>query len=372
MNNISEFQNVKKICVIKRGNRCYYPKGIPQEKEPLSIPFLCCIAGALVVHIFLTSDKLSLCSLYMFSLFYYSCFNFIYRIILFCYEKQDLYSKYKDNYFELLKAAFYFNKSFTVTFILCILYCVYYVCSYQNIPSLQDKYYIIVVFILYIIHKLLDIDANPITESMWISKSNGLNCGSGMAYSFFYGYLNLILPSTGDVMKNLIEMMQDYESANDIKFEFYKIFMLIPKSLVCHNKINEVSKIMELRSSLADKIKTIAGVRDRVYKNSVYSIKHEATGKLVYVCAEYATPINTFKEICRNQTIHTESYIRHKSDVVSQFFLTLSKILEHEKMDKMCELIYYDDIDENNKYYDVGKIILSRIVELKKYQESGN
>lgn len=64
-------------------------------------------------------------------------------------------------------------------------------------------------------------------------------------------------------------------------------------------------RVLFLFQTLPEKKITVAGVRERVYKHSVYSIKHPKAKKHVYVCAEFATPLKTFKEVFTNATAHT-------------------------------------------------------------------
>lgn len=68
---------------------------------------------------------------------------------------------------------------------------------------------------------------------MQISQINGLDYGSGMAYSFYNGYLKLILTETGTTDKSLKQLMEIYEGRHGVKFEVYKLFILIPISLRC-------------------------------------------------------------------------------------------------------------------------------------------
>lgn len=74
---------------------------------------------------------------------------------------------------------------------------------------------------------------------MWISNNYGIDYGAGMAYSYYYGYLNLILNKIGESDLNLKDAMQIYESKEEIKFELYKMFILIPKSMHCLVSLDE-------------------------------------------------------------------------------------------------------------------------------------
>lgn len=367
-NNISEVTNLKNVVVTKvKGNRYYYPKTIPRERDSMTITYLGIIAFTFLVYICITDDRSYFFSLGVFTLMFYFIVVLFYRLILFIHELKHSLSRYANDYWKMLKAAFSFSVEGIIVFVLCAFYIVYYLARH-GWPDIPVENWVIIV-LLFFLHKILDLDNNPIYDSLSLAKGNGLDYGSGMAYSMFYGYLNYILPKTGDVMKNLKELMQDYEALGNIKFEVYKIFILIPKSLTCHVSIADIGRNMDMRGSLPSKELTVAGVRDRVYKNSVYSIEHPTTKKVVYVCTEYATPLKTFKEVVKNNTAHTEYYTRYKNDILLQFYLTLKQILEHEHMDDMCELVFYEDMDSDNKYHDIARILLDRIILIKKEQQ---
>ncbi|RZC32566.1 TMEM173 and/or Tantalus domain containing protein [Asbolus verrucosus] len=187
--------------------------------------------------------------------------------------------------------------------------------------------------------------------------------GVGLAYMYFCGYLKLIIPKTGTSEKHLKELMQDYEDQHKIKFEFYKMFVLIPKSLYCATSLEEVSSRIEKCVSLDEKRITRAGVQDRIYKNSVYKIvSDESVYK--YAIVEYATPLNTFREIF-NYYEQDSGKHEKKDRVLSRFYSTLQKVLqEDEGCRDYCELVLYEDKDENGDFSDVGDIILERMQNL--------
>lgn len=54
-----------------------------------------------------------------------------------------------------------------------------------------------------------------------------------MAYSYYHGYLKLIMHNTGTEDKHLKELMEIYEAEHNVKFAAYKLFILIPLSLRC-------------------------------------------------------------------------------------------------------------------------------------------
>lgn len=78
-----------------------------------------------------------------------------------------------------------------------------------------------------------------------LDDSLGLDYGSGMAHSYFEGYLNIILPDFGDERKGLIEMISNYEDQNNVVFGAQKIYILVPLSGQCPPKVTAQSKIAE-------------------------------------------------------------------------------------------------------------------------------
>ncbi|XP_018576991.1 stimulator of interferon genes protein [Anoplophora glabripennis] len=369
--------NLKNVCVVQRGKKYYYPKSIPQERSSLS-NYICLFIsfGLFVVDILTNENKVAtVFAMYLLGVLVSVSLQLLYRIVLVKEEFRHLTSRYGGCVSNLLKNAFYFPTKVWIALAFSVFYAVYYCCT-NNVTELPFNFKNIAFLIpsIYFLTSQLSLETSSLNDSLWIAKDNGLDYGSGMAYSFFHGYLNLVLPKTGTEEKNLKELMEDYEAENRILFAAYKLFILIPKSLECFVSLkNEHSPSVDESQSLPVKEITVAGVQKRVYKNAVYKINTGRLDEKIYVSAEYATPLRTFLEVVKHTGRHTEYYDKHKNDIILQFYLTLKQILKRTGLDEFCELIYYEDYPQNTEanstpYYDVGKIILTRIKELKKYQ----
>ncbi|CAH1993707.1 unnamed protein product [Acanthoscelides obtectus] len=278
-------------------------------------------------------------------------------------------SRYENSYLRLFKDAYYLSPQAIGTAVICVIWLIAYFAEIRS-DSIAFPKCASLITSVYLLGELLNIRSCPLEDSLWVAKNNGLDYGSGMAYSFFHGYLDLVLRRTGTESKNLKELMQDYEDSHHINFPIYKLFILIPTSLRCFTSLkNEYSASIDESSSLPEKLITVAGVQNRVYKNAVYKIT--SGDRKIYVSAEYATPLRTFKEVFRAAGHHSVYYEKYKKDIILQFYLTLEAVLEKNNLNEYCELIYYEDTYINEgveQYYDVGKIILNRIKELKKLQ----
>lgn len=51
---------------------------------------------------------------------------------------------------------------------------------------------------------------------MFIERLNGMDYGSGMAYSYFHGYLKLVLPDLGYKAQNFRDLISIYEANHKV------------------------------------------------------------------------------------------------------------------------------------------------------------
>ncbi|CAG9856363.1 unnamed protein product [Phyllotreta striolata] len=365
--------NYKKLYVTKHKGIHYYPKTIPKERDPLPQILLLLISFGLFLCDYFTDSKpfSTVVFLYSSASLFSIFLQYFYRLVLISEESKHLISRYNGSIMNALNdSIFHFNKRIVPMLLISFTYNLWYVLVYDwDFGEVSKKSLILCVPSVYFVSKVLKISDCPLNDSLWVAEDNGLDYGSGMAYSFFHGYLNLLLPKTGREDKNLKEFMQDYESKNQIAFNVYKLFILIPESMTCPVSLENEDSSLQESSSLEEKVITVAGVQNRVYKNAVYKIISE-NGDRTYVVAEYATPLKTFKEVCNSNVPHSDYYNKLKKDIILQFYITLNGVLEDTGLNQFCELVYFKDtyIDSNGelRYHDVGKIIQARIKELRK------
>lgn len=176
-----------------------------------------------------------------------------------------------------------------------------------------------------------------------------------MATSYYYGYLNLVLPNKEYENTGVVERIEVYEDKEGVSVPEKKVFIMVPRSchipvtLVDKSKILETAKVQiiinhhriiltiitysqELGPIRLDR----AGVKRREYKNSMYRIK---SSHKWYVAAEGATPLLTFKEaIAHHPTIKLM-----QREIVLKFYKTLKDLIYNNEATRgLCELIFYD------------------------------
>ncbi|XP_025162643.1 stimulator of interferon genes protein isoform X2 [Harpegnathos saltator] len=203
------------------------------------------------------------------------------------------------------------------------------------------------------------------------SDLNGLDYGTGMAYSYYYGYLRLVLPSTGTSSKGIVEKIENFEDKHGITFPVHKLFILIPSSGYIPPDLKEVSdQWMESAQELEEEIRNRAGIVGRTYRNNVYKIYpggQKSGVDPVYVVVEGATPLLTFYEIQKHNHSETAVCRQFRQEIISSFHTKLHSVLQNEFDTKnLCEIIYYDDYNSDpGTKINIAKLILERVSKIK-------
>lgn len=194
----------------------------------------------------------------------------------------------------------------------------------------------------------------------------GLDYGTGMAYNYYYGYLKLILPSPGTLTKGLREKIENTEDKHNIRIAVHKLLILIPSSSYVPPDLKDASyQWMESAIDLEVDIRDRAGTKRRSYHNNIYKIYPDGKRSNctpLYVVAEGATPLLTFYEVQKHSHRETNIYKKYHVHIVKRFHETLKELLNNDpECSDLCELIYYDDYDDNGIKVNIAKIILERL-----------
>ncbi|OAD55574.1 hypothetical protein WN48_04450, partial [Eufriesea mexicana] len=148
----------------------------------------------------------------------------------------------------------------------------------------------------------------------------------------------------------------------------HKLFILIPSSSYIPPDLKEASyKWMESAMDLEDEIRNRAGVKRRTFHNTVYKIyaNGERKNAPVYVVVEGASPLLTFFEIEKYFYSIKNVYKKYRKNIIKQFYKELKMLLDNDpELRDFCELIYYDDYDNNGVKVNIAKVILDRLSEI--------
>lgn len=202
-----------------------------------------------------------------------------------------------------------------------------------------------------------------------INSMQGLDYGTGLAYNYYYGYLKVILPSTGNLNKGLIEKIENIEDIHNINIMVHKLFILIPSSSYIPPDLKEASyQWMESAMDVEDEVRNRAGVKRRLYHNSIYKIypNGQRSNVPLYIVVEGATPLLTFFEVQKHSHSETNIYKKYCKEIVQKFYIKLQELIDNDpECADLCELIYYDDYDCNKIKINIAKILLERLSKIK-------
>jgi transmembrane protein 173 len=133
---------------------------------------------------------------------------------------------------------------------------------------------------------LLSLDTLSRVQISSLMENNNRLVANGLAWSFYFGYLKLILPG----LQNRIA-----ESKWADKLSSRKLFILLPRDCCVYNKLSEESgdgKLEVPEDGAIEYDVARAGICNRSYRNTVYKIKRDGSDlPPLYALAEYATPL---------------------------------------------------------------------------------
>ncbi|XP_063216533.1 stimulator of interferon genes protein homolog [Bacillus rossius redtenbacheri] len=235
-----------------------------------------------------------------------------------------------------------------------------------------------IVLAAYCVGNLMKMDESPHRVMLQLKDIGGLDYGSGMAYSFFYGYLRMMLPDRGDQntgLKEKIELFCNKEKLTSANFPVKKLFVLIPASGHIPASLTQMDHKgwLDQCKSLEEEIKNVAGVMGRSYKNSLYKIRdpnlRSGNNEVVYVVAEGATPIRTYHEAMKNDAKKGSHFMKYQKEVTLRFYTTLVDIIQSDKdCCNLCEIIYYKDEGENGHPVSLSDVLKERLSEIRSRQ----
>ncbi|XP_048371906.1 stimulator of interferon genes protein [Sphaerodactylus townsendi] len=205
--------------------------------------------------------------------------------------------------------------------------------------------------LLAIIFGLQNPSAAEISE---ICERNNFNVAHGLAWSYYIGYLKTILPQLKDSISTFNENNKSLLKCQ----KTWKLHILVPLNCEVHDNLWEADRHIQFINHLPEVYVDRAGIKRRVYKNSVHGIVDE-NQKMHYCVVEYATPLRSLFAMSQD-----ESAAFSRTDRLEQaklFCRTLMEILEKSKECSGCyQLIVYDDSGGNDKHF-LSKEILRHL-----------
>ncbi|NXC21018.1 STING protein, partial [Corythaeola cristata] len=181
-------------------------------------------------------------------------------------------------------------------------------------------------------------------EMSEMSESSKQNVAHGLAWSYYVGYLKIVLP-------RVKKSMEEFSRANPNKMaskETWKLHILIPLSCEICDDLEKADSNIQYLTDLTETTLTRAGIKKRVYKHSLYTIRDE--DKLWHCAVEYAAPLHSLYAMSQDDCA---AFSREdRLEQAKLFYRTLEEIL---KGSKECagtyRLIAYEESGEAETHF---------------------
>ncbi|XP_068708910.1 stimulator of interferon genes protein 2-like [Montipora foliosa] len=175
-----------------------------------------------------------------------------------------------------------------------------------------------------LVQKLRDADVRELSvvEVSQINERENKNVADGLAWSYYFGYLKLVLP----VLEDQISKSDKYR----FKITKKKLFILLPKSCYTYKTIDKADPRVISDGNLPASERNRGGILKRVYMHTVHRVEMPLPDGDVeepyYIILEYATPLMTLYDMSRNAEAGLSREQRDKQVVL--FTRKLKEILD--------------------------------------------
>ncbi|XP_070406886.1 stimulator of interferon genes protein isoform X2 [Nothobranchius furzeri] len=209
---------------------------------------------------------------------------------------------------------------------------------------------------VYALLKSLGVMGPSEVEVSGICEGRKMNVAHGLAWSFYLGYLQLVLPR----LENSIAAFcaAHHRSTPLWSRGSRKLLILVPLSANISHKLEDEDDNISFLENLPNNEIDRAGVRGRVYKHSVYRVK-DGQGAAHDCAVEYATPLLTLYRMSQERSAGFGEPERRQQ--VLLFYRTLQDVLEQSlECRNRYKLILLSDEHEDDPHF-LSKAILRHL-----------
>ena len=138
-------------------------------------------------------------------------------------------------------------------------------------------------------------ELSPAEESQ-MNEQQSKNVADGLAWSYYFGYLKLVLPHLHDKIGESQEFRH--------KITENRLFILLPKNCYAYSRIAEIDRRVTVAGNLPELKVNRAGIQSRSYKHTVHKItikNREGNVNEYYCVVEYATPLQSLYDMSREE-----------------------------------------------------------------------
>ena len=236
------------------------------------------------------------------------------RVCLFIEELQHLQTRYEGNLKKVFTSIFKFNYGRSIFFVSIVSLLIVSSALQENYNTFCRPDYAILFslncFLVPLLLFLVGFREPSIVEVSQINERENKNVADGLAWSYYYGYLRIVLPKLDEqIHKSSVEFRY--------KLEMKKLFILLPKNCYTYDTIDEADTRVKYAGNLEPMEFNRCGIRRRSYKHSVYRIevpRPDKSGEVdeYLVIMEYATPLMSLYDMSMSPEAGLSRQQRHE------------------------------------------------------------
>ncbi|NWS97186.1 STING protein, partial [Mionectes macconnelli] len=178
-----------------------------------------------------------------------------------------------------------------------------------------------------------------------MSERSKQNVAHGLAWSYYVGYLKIVLP-------RVKKSMEEFSSTNPnllVCRKTWKLHILIPLSCDVYDDLEKADSNIQYLTDLSETTVARAGTKKRVYKHSLYAIKDEEN-QLWHCAVEYATPLQSLYAMSQDECAAFSR--EERLEQAKLFYRTLEEILQGSKdCVGTYRLIAYEEPGEAERHF---------------------
>ena len=246
------------------------------------------------------------------------------RLCLLLEEIRHKETRYHGSWRKVLNSTFAFTYFGYIVIVFVVFIIVVPYALYANCNTFCRSDYAILFclnsFLVPLLSFLVGFRELSIVEVSQINERENKNVADGLAWSYYFGYLKLVLP----VLEDQISKSEDYR----FKIAKKKLFILLPKSCYTYETIDKADPRVICDGNLPAYELNRGGILKRVYRHTVHRIEMPRPDGDVeepyYIILEYATPLMSLYDMSQNAEAGLS---REQRD--EQVFLNESNFLAH-------------------------------------------
>lgn len=255
-------------------------------------------------------------------------------------ELCHIHSRYQGSYWKAVRACLGCPvRCGTVLLLSC-----YFNASLPNPAGLSFTWMLALLGFSVAVSRILDLQCLAPAEVSAVCEQKKLNVAHGLAWSFYIGYLRLILPELPARIRSFNQchnnMLQGRAS--------HRLYILFPLDCGVPDNLSMVDPNIRFLHELPQQKADRAGIKSRVYSNSIYELLEN--GRRVGTCVlEYATPLQTL--FAMSQDSQAGFSREDRLEQAKLFCRTLEDILaDAPECQKNCRLIVYQESAEESSF----------------------